>query len=214
MKISFLGDSITCGYDLEDKDARFATLICKQMGAEEANFGITGTLMARAGMNRNDGKSFLDRLDLVLDGDITVIFGGTNDYFWGDTPIGDKSYGEDGFYRAVDEICKKISNSRCVNKTLIITPYPHNGIGNFFGGKDYNDASRHDTDELNFNGHRLIDYVKVIEEIATEYGIPVMNLHDVSGFDWKVHTTDGCHPNIGGHRWLAEKIGEAINKLL
>lgn len=214
MKISFLGDSITYGYDLEDKDARFATLICKQMGAEEANFGITGTLMARAGMNRNDGKSFLDRLDLVLDGDITVIFGGTNDYFWGDTPIGDKSYREDGFYRAVDEICKKISNSRCVNKTLIITPYPHNGIGNFFGGKDYKDASRHNTDELNFNGHRLIDYVKVIEEIATAHGIPVLNLHDVSGFDWKVHTTDGCHPNIEGHRWLAEKIGEAVNKLL
>jgi lysophospholipase L1-like esterase len=41
-----------------------------------------------------------------------------------------------------------------------------------------------------------------------------MNLHDVSGFDWKVHTTDGCHPNIEGHRWLAEKIGEAVNKLL
>lgn len=214
MKISFLGDSITYGYGLENKDERFATLICKQMGAEEANFGITGTLMARAGMNRNDGKSFIDRLDLVLDGDITIIFGGTNDYFWGDTPIGDKSCGADYFYRAVDEICKKISNCRKVNKTLIVTPYPHNGIGNFFGGKDYNDAIRHNTDTPNFNGHSLIDYVNVLEEIAAEYGIPVLNLHCISGFEWKTHTIDGCHPNSEGHMWLAEQIKKVIKKLL
>ena len=66
MKISFLGDSITFGYDLENKEDRFASLICKRLGAEEANFGITGTLMAKAGINRTDGNSFYDRLDLVL----------------------------------------------------------------------------------------------------------------------------------------------------
>ena len=214
MKISFLGDSITYGYDLENKDERFATLICKSMGAEEANFGITGTLMARAGMNRDDGKSFLDRIDLVLDGDVTVIFGGTNDYFWSDTPIGDKTCGEDGFYRAVDEICKKISDCRDVKKTLIVTPYPHNGIGNFMGGKNHSDATRHDTDNINYNGHILADYVNVLECVAKEYGIPTLNLHNVPGFDWKIHTTDGCHPNTDGHKWLADQIEKAILKLL
>ena len=213
MKISFLGDSITYGYDLENKDERFATLICKKMGAEEANFGITGTLMARAGMNRNDGKSFLDRVHLVLDGDIIVIFGGTNDYFWGDTPIGDKMTGDAGFYCAVDKICKRISDSGCAHKTLIVTPYPHNGVGNFYGGNDYEHSSRHDTDVLNYNGHKLVDYVNVLEKIATEYNISVLNLHKVSGFDWKAHTTDGCHPNTCGHKWLAEKICDDINKL-
>ena len=213
MKISFLGDSITFGYALTDKEDRYATVICRNMGAEEANFGITGTLMARAGMNRNDSKSFLDRIDLILDGDIAVIFGGTNDYFWGDTPIGDENAQEDGFYRAVTEICKKCSECRDVKKTLIVTPYPHNGIGNFLGGKDYNDSSRHNTDEVNFNGHRLIDYVNALEEIADKYSIPVLNLHKVKGFDWKIHTSDGCHPNIDGHLWLADKIQKAIENL-
>lgn len=71
MKISFLGDSITFGYGLENKENRYSSILCKSLGAEEANYGITGTLLARAGMNRNDGKSFLDRLNLVLDGDFT-----------------------------------------------------------------------------------------------------------------------------------------------
>lgn len=214
MKISFLGDSITYGHCLENKADRFSSLICKQMGAEEANFGIPGTLVARAGVNRNDGNSFLDRLGFVFSGDVAVIFGGTNDYFWSDTPIGDLSCGLDGFYRAVDEICKSIKKYRDVNKTLIVTPYPHTGIGNFLGGKDYNDSTRHDTDKLNFNGHSLIDYVNVLEEIAKRYEIPVLNLHKVPGFNWKVHTSDGCHPNTEGHKWLAEQIGKAIKELL
>ena len=214
MKISFLGDSITFGYDLENKEDRYATVLCKRLGVEEANFGITGTLMARAGMNRNDGKSFLDRIDLVLDGDIAVIFGGTNDYFWSDTSIGDVDSECDGFTRAVTEICKKCTECRDVKKTLIVTPYPHNGIGNFYGGKDCKDSSRHDTDEINFNGHKLEDYVNVLEKVAEEYGIPVLNLHKVKGFDWRAHTSDGCHPNAEGHLWLAEKLEKAITKMM
>ena len=214
MKISFLGDSITFGYDLENKEDRYATVLCKRLEVEEANFGITGTLMARAGMNRNDGKSFLDRLDLVLDGDITVIFGGTNDYFWSDTPIGDADSECDGFMRAVTEICQRITEHRDVKKTLIVTPYPHNGIGNFFGGNDHKHSSRHDTDEINFNGHKLEDYVNVLENVAQKYGIPVLNLHKEEGFDWKIHTSDGCHPNPAGHMWLVQKIEKAIIEMM
>ena len=95
MKIAFLGDSITLGYGLDRREDRYTTLICRQMDVEEANFGITGTLMARAGMNREDGNSFLDRLHLLKDADVAVIFGGTNDYFWSDRPIGDEDSGDD-----------------------------------------------------------------------------------------------------------------------
>ena len=214
MKISFLGDSITFGYDLENKEDRFASLICKRLGAEEANFGITGTLMAKAGINRTDGNSFYDRLDLVMDGDITVIFGGTNDYFWSDTKIGDLTCKADCFYSAVNEMFKKISEKRNVKKTLIVTPYPHNGIGNFYGGKDSNDSSTHDTDAVNYNGHQLIDYVNTLEELAGKYGIPVLNLHEIPGFDWKKHTTDGCHPNKEGHIWLANQIENKIRMIM
>jgi len=213
MKISFLGDSITFGYDLENQEDRFSTVLCKKLNAIEANFGITGTLMARAGMNRENGRAFIDRLPLVLDGDITIIFGGTNDYFWSDTPIGDINSKEDSFYRAVDAMFKKCSEERDVKKTLVVTPYPHNGIGNFYGGADHKDSSRHNTDELNYNGYRLIDYVNVLEELAEKYNISVLNLHKVTGFNWEIHTTDGCHPNTEGHKWLANKIEEKLREM-
>lgn len=207
MTIGFLGDSITLGYALEDKSERYATKVCRILGATEENYGITGTLVARAGLNRNDDKAFLDRLSLIESADVAVIFGGTNDYFWSDEKI-------DGFVAAMREIGEFIRTKRAGKKTLLVTPYPHHGIGNFWGGEKWNTSSEHDTDAVNFNGHILRDYVDAIEAAAKEYGIPVLNLHEVGGFDWQKHTSDGCHPNPLGHDWLAEKIADAIRGLL
>lgn len=213
MKIAFLGDSITLGYGLERKEDRYASLICRQIGATEANFGITGTLMARAGMNREDGNSFLDRLHLLEDADLVVIFGGTNDYFWSDSPIGNEDSGEDYFAGAVEEICQKISEIRDKKTILLVTPYSHNGIGNYDGGLHFQDASRHDTTEKNYHGHCLEEYADVLIKAAGRHNIAVLNLHECSGFEWKEHTLDGCHPNEEGHKWLAEQIGQSINAM-
>ena len=108
---------------------------------------------------------------------------------------------------------KKCSMERNTSKTLVVTPYPHNGIGNFYGGADHKDSSRHNTDELNYNGHRLIDYVNVLEELANKYDIPVLNLHKIPGFNWEIHTTDGCHPNKEGHIWLADRVMEKLKEM-
>ena len=105
-RIVFLGDSITLGYSLTDYNDRFATRICEKFGALEINHGITGTLVAKAGMNRADGNSYIDRLSLLKEGDYIVIFGGTNDYFWSDRPIHplEGECGKDYFACAVNEI--------------------------------------------------------------------------------------------------------------
>ena len=60
----------------------------------------------------------------------------------------------------------------------------------------------------------MIDYVNVLEKVAGEYGIPVLNLHTVTGFEWEKHTIDGCHPNPEGHIWLADQIEKAILSLI
>lgn len=212
VNIAFLGDSITLGYGLTDPADRFSTLICKANGANEENYGITGTLMARAGMNALDGRCYVDRVKLVSDADKIVIFGGTNDYFWSDTPIFPPSGDESDAYflnavRKIFNYCVSLGKGK---DTLIVTPYPHNGIGNFYGGKTHEESSRHDTDCVNYNGHRLIDYVSVLDSEAKALGLRVLNLHNIPDFDWKIHTSDGCHPNPEGHRWLAEKIAREL----
>ena len=211
MTIAFLGDSITFGYGLDNKENRYSTIVCRALKMEELNYGITGTLVAKAGLNQTDGKDFLSRAHLIDDADISIIFGGTNDYFWSDKPIfGD---GEQYFESAVRKLTKRIKEKRFGKITLFVTPYPHNGIGNYFGGSDWKDSNRHDTSEKNYNGRTLREYVDVIVAICNENGIPCLNLFDNFGFDWQKHTSDGCHPNEAGHLLIEQAITEKLKAL-
>ena len=211
MTIAFLGDSITLGYGLDNREDRYSTLLCKALGMMELNFGITGTLVAKAGLNQSDQKDFLSRVQLIDDADIAVIFGGTNDYFWSDTPI----YGQDDrfFEYAVEKLAMRIEERRRTRLTLFVTPYPHNGIGNYFGGECWNNSNRHDTSERNYNGHILKDYVDVIEAVCNKNNIPCLNLFEDFGFRWQKHTIDGCHPNESGHLLIANAIKRKLEKI-
>lgn len=214
--VTFLGDSITLGYALPDRTDRFPTVLASRLGFTEDNQGITGTLVARAGLNNDNPLSYIDRIGLIKDADYAVVFGGTNDYFWSDKPIDPPAGKEEDvsyFAVAVDRICRYIAENRKPGTTLLVTPYRHFGHGNFFGGKAFNDANDHPTDSVNYNGHILADYAAKTAEIAEKYGIPVVDLQNTEGFDHKTMTIDGCHPNTVGHLWLADHIGEALKKL-
>ena len=51
------------------------------LGMKELNYGITGTLVAKAGLNEMDERDFLSRSSLIDSADVAIVFGGTNDYF-------------------------------------------------------------------------------------------------------------------------------------
>lgn len=211
MKIAFLGDSITLGYALDDREQdRFPAVLCRMTGHEEINLGITGTLVARAGLSASDGTAYVDRYPQTAGADYAVVFGGTNDYFWSDTPIS----GGDGdvyFDNAVRTLCRGLSEMFPKERILFLTPYPHHGIGNFAGGSQWRESSEHDTDNVNFVGHTLSDYADVLCKICGEYGISVLDLRKAEpAFDWRTLTVDGCHPNPAGHLWLAERIAEVM----
>jgi lysophospholipase L1-like esterase len=213
MRIAFLGDSITCGYGLSDPYKRYTASVASRLGLTEENYGITGTLIARAGLNRADGKDYVSRMHLIEQAEVAVIFGGTNDYFWSDMPI---RGGEDDryFVHAVKALCRYAASVRKGKITLFVTPYPHNGVGNYLGGETWRTASRHDTDALNFCGHTLAEYASEIEEVCRLHGLPCLNLHRDFAFDHRIHTLDGCHPNEEGHRLLARAIGDHLERLI
>lgn len=212
MNIAFLGDSITVGYALEDRSLRYSTLVSQRLGMEEENYGITGTLMARAGLNRENRDDFLSRIDLIDSADVAVIFGGTNDYFWSDGPLTGDS--EDSFEGAVRGLLAYVREQREGRVTLFVTPYPHNGVGNYWGGSGFKEHNRHDTDTRNYGGYTLADYVRVMEEACRAYGVPCLCLHRDFDFDWRVHTVDGCHPNEEGHRRIADAVEKALLALI
>lgn len=211
MKIAFLGDSITLGYALEHREAdRFPAVLCRMTGDEEVNLGITGTLVARAGLSSFDGTAYVDRYPQMAGADYAVVFGGTNDYFWSDTPISG-SDGDGYFKNAVHTLCEGLLKMFPRDKILFLTPYPHHGIGNFSGGTHWRESGEHDTDSVNFVGHTLSDYADILCEVCRTYGIRVLDLRkSAPPFDWRTMTIDGCHPNEAGHVWLAERIKEVL----
>lgn len=211
MKIAFLGDSITLGYALDNRERdRFPAVFCRMTGHVEFNLGITGTLVARAGLSRFDGTAYVDRYPQTEEADAVVVFGGTNDYFWSDTPISGGE-GDAYFGNAVHTLCRGLLGMFPKEKILFLTPYPHHGIGNFAGGTHWRESGEHDTDNVNFVGHTLSDYADVLCGVCGEYGIRVFDLRkSVPAFDWRTLTVDGCHPNPAGHRWLVERIMEVL----
>ena len=213
MRIAFLGDSITLGYALEDKSKRYATLVAQMLDAEEENYGITGTLVAKAGLNNTDGKDYVTRAPLIDSADVAVIFGGTNDYFWSDKGIeGDT---DEYFSHALSTIIERVKTVRAGKPTLIVTPYNHHGKGNYLGAPVWNDSSWHDTDAKNYSGNSIFNYVDVIRRQCAEAEVPCLDLFDgFPEFDWREHTSDGCHPNEAGHELIAKAVAAKLREII
>lgn len=214
--IVFLGDSITMGYGLPDPRKRFSTLFCEKNGYIENNYGITGTLIAKAGPSRSDGSSFLDRYSAMTDnGDLIVVFGGVNDYFWSDEPITGDIWDDRYFSCAVRHLCGGLKEKYPGSPIVFLLPYRQRGIGNFASGADGKEHSFHNTDTENFVGCTMEAYVLVLEQICRENGICTLDLFRNFGIDiahsdadFETYTLDGCHPNENGHLRIAELLSE------
>lgn len=217
-KVVFLGDSITMGYGLKDTAKRYPSVFCKIAGCEEINYGITGTLIARAGVSVPDNLAFIDRYADMAQGDLAVIFGGANDYWWSDMPVGDESSTDAAYFHcALRELCLGLKKKYSDSPILFVIPYQHRGYGNFYGGRDFKDACFHDTGARNYLGNTLKVYCDLIREICAKYRIPTLDLFTDSGMDIPGsdedaanYTLDGCHPSPAGHKLLAERLYEFV----
>lgn len=77
--IAFLGDDWTAGTGATGEAARFTTMVCAQLGAQEENFGVDGTGYAKSS---TDGGPFESRIDAVVAAhpQVVIVSGGRNDY--------------------------------------------------------------------------------------------------------------------------------------
>ena len=83
MKINFLGDSITQGAGAERPENMYTTLVADYFKAEECNYGIGGTRIAKQikPTNNPDDDVFMCRaVKLPRDADFTFVFGGPGSY--------------------------------------------------------------------------------------------------------------------------------------
>ena len=204
-KIAFLGDSITEGVGVTDLSNMYYNRIQRECGIRELYIdGIGGTRIAR---QKNPSEKprhdlyFIPRVDDIdEDCDLIVVFGGTNDFGHGDAPIGrpiDRT--PYTFYGALHTLFTGLINKYPTSKICVITPL-------------------HRLVEENGNG-KLIDFVKVVREVAEFYSLPVLDLYANLGINPQVPVMketfmpDGLHPNAEGYKVIAEKVAAFIRAM-
>lgn len=205
-KLAFLGDSITEGVGVADPANIYFNRIAARTGAEVFGYGISGTKIAAPAPSEDDPCSalyFASRIDgMIPDADAVVVFGGTNDFGWGNAPLGSMAdRTETTFYGAYHMLLQKLI-ARYPGATLAVMTPLHR-------------LSEDDTD-FNEVGVRRMGplkvYVQAIREVAEYYGVPVIDLYATCPIQPKVevlrerYMPDGLHPNDAGHALLADRV--------
>ena len=211
-KILFLGDSITEGYGPQDIENVYWKRLERSCGCTSVGFGISGTRIARQQKPSPDPREdqyFRSRVaSMDEEADVVVIFGGTNDYGHGDAAIGcfdDRT--DDTFYGALHKLYSDLIAKYPTAQLVVMTPLHRLG----------------ENEAYNTWGLRTVgcleDYVDIIMEVAGYYGIPVLDLHRVSGLQPEVpqlrerYMPDGLHPNDAGHELIHNRLKNFLETL-
>lgn len=209
MKINFLGDSITRGACASVEENRYSTLVCKKLGAEEKNYGISGTRIAKQKepnpLAKEDDKDFVTRAPTMdKDADFVFVFGGTNDYGHGDVPLGNiADETQYSFYGAIKWLAEYLLSVYDKDKICFILPLHR-----------YNEENPYGEGRKSMAGAPLSAYIQAEIEVLEYYGIEYLDFRNLFP-EPKTNTSnalmqDGLHPNDVGHRLLADKIVEYI----
>ena len=202
LKAVFLGDSITEGYRASTFDNAYWQVLARRTGLEAKGYGVAGSRIARQAPSDppqlSDEDFGLRAMRMDDDADIVCVFGGTNDFGHGTAPIGTPADRDPyTFYGALNALYRGL-----------IEKYPHAFIFVM------TPLHRSHEEESTFNTKNpdslpLIEYVRIIREVAEKYALPVLDLFQMSGIYPTVQAVrdaylpDGLHPNDRGHARLA-----------
>lgn len=211
-KIVFLGDSITEGVGVKDKNNTYWKRFM-QDGCEVFGYGISGTRIARQVHMRThpwvDDNYFIIRLSQMEEtADVVVVFGGSNDFGHGDAAFGNIDERiDETFYGALHNLYTALKEK--YPKAIIVVMTPLHRLNEH---RIYN--------ELNVrNAGCLEDYVNIIKEVAEYHKLPVLDLYNLCPIDpeipqqQKTLMPDGVHPNDDGQKLIYELLLNFLNNL-
>lgn len=214
IKITIMGDSITTGVRLEEEGMEhlaYPNVLQEILGCKEVvNLGIGGSSVSRAG-----NYAMVERWsEIPKDSDIIIIFGGSNDcLFETNEDFGNIEYDQrkvpETFCGDLDEMLSSIEkeyvidNEEACAKLLYINPPATLLSESTYQGDPDNIA------------HQSA-FAEAINTIAPEYGFEVIDLYNnniLNTCEKEVEDAfvpDCIHPNVEGHRILAEHIASQI----
>ncbi len=213
--INFFGDSITEGHGVADiENNRYDNIVKKRCNLKTVhNYGIGGTRIAHQSVASEKPRydlSFCGRAyNLDPNADITVVFGGTNDYGHGDAHFGElKDKTPSTFCGAVDFLINILMELYPKMKFIFMTPARREG-----------DEYPSNCSMKKKDARPLKEYTEVIKAKGKEYGIPVLDLYENLGLNpndeqvKNIYVPDGLHFNDEGHKIIAECLIDFMKSL-
>lgn len=218
-KIAFLGDSITEGVGVEDRENnRYDNILKKACGlAATYNYGVSGTRLAHqtkpSERPRHDlcfcGRAY----DMENRADIVVVYGGINDYIHGDAPVGEMGDRTPATYCGGVWFLMNLLREKYGDKPIVfMTPARCK-----FGDAVYTAPSKNKNKRE--DAMPVLGYVEIIQKTAEQFGIHVLDLYHLLPIDPlndeenKKYTADGLHFNDAGHHILAGLLEDFLRKI-
>ncbi len=200
-KITFLGDSITAGTVLSDKNEKYSTVLASELNAVEYNMGVSGTTLCTGVSTRNSRLGDISKIP--LDSDYVIIMLGTNDFDFARSNADYAPLGEDGstdtstVHGAAEQMCKQLAEMFADNKyhVFIVTPparkddLTSNTAGN--------------------NGYTLREFCEVLIAKAQKYGLQYIDMNIDAGLTAD-DMVDTVHPNVSGNAKMAAVLKEHL----
>lgn len=209
--IDVLGDSLTEGVGARSADKAYPAVLSKLTGAVVNNYGLSCSRITDISGGVSNPASFIDRMYLMdKAADLVIVFGGTNDFWYGDCPIGSRTDTcVNTFYGALNTMIPYLKAAHANADIVFIVPYQQSKDA------DVNKPYVRSTNG-NFGTGTLAQYRIAMLDRCAFYGVPVLDLY----MDYELNTVDnrqalelygnflcdGCHLNDAGYNLLARKI--------
>lgn len=209
--IDVLGDSLTEGVGARTPDKAYPAVLSRLTGAVVNNYGLSGSRITDISSTVSNPGSFVDRM-YAMDkaADLVIVFGGTNDFWYGDCPIGRRTDTQAStFYGALNTMIPYLKNAHPNADIVFIVPYQQS--------KDADETHPYKRSTYSdFGTGTLKQYRTAMLDRCEYYGVPVLDLYA----DYELNTADnrqaleaygnyicdGCHLNDAGYDLLARKL--------
>lgn len=213
--INILGDSLTEGVGARTPDKAFPEVLSRLTGAKVNNYGVAGSRITDITVDYTNPASFVDRMySMEKTADLVIVFGGTNDFWFGDCPIGERTDSKPNtFYGALNTMLPYLKNAYPAAELVLMVPYQQS--------KDADETHSYQRSTYGDYGSGTFSQYRVaMLDRCQYYKIPVLDLYadyELNMADnrealemYGNYLCDGCHLNDAGYNLLARKLYQFI----
>lgn len=208
-RLHLFGDGVCFGMGSTDiPTLSYPALLTSRYGINVINHALGDATIGVYGDEFLSERSVIKQIEnaQISNGDLAIIFAGSNDYKSGVATIGNDTDTNDySFKGALNTCIRKIMEKNPEIKLLIVTPL-------FRARLDADDFRN--SDDTPINELTLRDYVNAMNDIAEYNHIPYLDLHSqgmINKYNFTVYLKDRLYLNDAGHDMIANKIFAALN---